>query len=73
MSLLGAEDVNMLSSRLTPLLWFLMQGSSQFPYRHYLACHPAGAVINFNVNAGGATSWFHVIEGEVVGAQVLVC
>jgi hypothetical protein len=40
-----------------------------FACRHYLACHPAGAVVNFHMNAGGATAWMHVAAGHLVGHE----
>ena len=36
------------------------------PQSQYLAVHPAGGVINFQISPGGATSWVKVLEGAMV-------
>ena len=36
------------------------------PQGQYLAVHPAGGVINFQISPGGATSWVKVLEGAMV-------
>ena len=36
------------------------------PQRHYIAVHPAGGVVNFRLNPGGATSWMKVLQGTMV-------
>jgi hypothetical protein len=37
------------------------------PAEHFIACHTAGAVLNFQVHPTGATAWLQVIRGRLVG------
>ncbi len=44
--------------------------AQQLPQRHYLALHPSGSVTNFQINAGGASSWLRVMRGALVAVVV---
>lgn len=44
--------------------------ASQVPQRQAVAVYPAGTVIDFALRQGGATAWWHVVEGGMVGLMV---
>lgn len=45
--------------------------ASQLPQRQAVAVYPAGTVIDFALRPGGASAWWHVAEGGMVGAWLV--
>ena len=44
----------------------LVEAARQHGPRHALSVLPAGAVLNFHMAPGGATTWIHLVEGQLV-------